>query len=530
MQTIILLVKNKADKMGKLKRMDEIQQILRTYLELGSYKAAARRLNISKNTLKHYVSLGSSTGKDLKTLIQLEQAEFIQLFYPQKVNSKLQEQQFLSKVDYLVTELKKVGVTRRILWEEYIKEYPEGYRYSWFCERLNQHIGRRDLTIAMRHNPGEKMQVDFAGKKLHWINVHTGEVHYCEVLVAVMPYSQKSFAIALPSQKVGDFVEGINQALCYFGGLPKVILSDNLKSFVTKADRYDPKFNELCVQLATHYQLDLQATRVGKPKDKASVENCVRTVYSRVYAPLRNQEFFSLKELNEAVLKQLELHNKTPYQKRQGCRRTVFETEELPLMRNLPADLFEVKRLTKAKVQGNYHIFLGEESNFYSVPYKYVGRKTQVVYTSKTVEVFVGHQRIAIHDRLKSGKYSYRTIKAHMPQNHQQWQRAQGFDGKYFLRKAGQVGPATVWVVGQVLTSRIHEPQSYKSCQGIFSLEKQYGKQRLELAALRCKTASKGTYGMLKRILKLNLDQADTRPDLFSPPKHENIRGAQAYQ
>jgi len=516
--------------MGKLKRMDEIQQILRTYLELGSYKACARRLSMSKNTVKHYVDLARLTNKDLSSLIQLEQAEFIKLFYPNKVTGKVQEQQFVSKVDYLLTELKKVGVTRRILWEEYIKENPGGYRYSWFCERLSQQIGRRDLTIAMRHNPGEKMQVDFAGKKLHWIDVHTGEVHYCEVLVAVMPYSQKSFAIALPSQKVGDFVDGINQALCYFGGLPKVILSDNLKSFVTKADRYDPTFNELCVQLATHYQLDLQATRVGKPKDKASVENCVRTIYTRVYAPLRNQEFFSLKELNEAVLQQLELHNITPYQKRQGCRQTVFEREELPLMGNLPSDLFEVKRLTKAKVQGNYHVLLGEENNYYSVPYQYVGRQTQIVYTSRTVEVFLDHRRIAIHDRLPGGRYSYRTVEAHLPQNHQQWQRAQGFDGKYFLRKAGRVGPATVWVVGQVLTSRIHEPQSYNSCIGIFRLANQYDNQRLELAALRCKAAGKGTYGMLKRILKLNLDQADTQPDLFTPPVHDNIRGPKTYQ
>ena len=228
-----------------------------------------------------------------------------------------------------------------MLWEEYRRDHPEGYGYSQFCERLKTEIGRKDLTLQIHHKPGEVMQVDFAGKKMHWVDVSSGEVHDCEILVAVFPHSQYTFAIALTSQKVGDFIHGLNQALLYFSKLPKIILSDNLKSFVIKADRYDPQFNELCVQLAAHYQIDLQATRVRKPKDKASVENMVGTVYTRIYAPLRNEVFHSLDQLNQSIRHQLALHNTKPYQNREGNRQQVFQTCEQPVMKELPGDLFE---------------------------------------------------------------------------------------------------------------------------------------------------------------------------------------------
>jgi len=375
------------------------------------------------------------------------------------------------------------------------------------------------------------MQVDFAGKKMSWVDIATGEVHACEVLIAVMPHSQYTFAIALPSQRVADFVYGLNQAFLFFGCLPKVLLSDNLKSYVTRADRYEPKFNALCVQLAAHYQIDLQATRVRKPKDKASVENMVSTVYTRIYAPLRNAIFHSEQELNEAVIHQLQIHNTKPYQKKADNRQLVFDQYERPEMRDLPSDLFEVKKITKSKVRRDYHIYIGEEKNYYSVPFQYVGKDTTVIYTSRTVEVYLNHQRIAIHSRLVSrNAYRYQTNANHMPKNHREWKKARGYNAAYFLAEADKVGPATRWVISHVLVSRIHEAQSYNSCKGILRLGEKYSPQRLEQASIRCQKVDKASYSMLKRILSHNLDQVDDQPDLFSMPEHSNIRGAQAYQ
>lgn len=216
----------------------------------------------------------------------------------------------------------------------------------------------------------------------------------------------------------------------FFGALPKVILSDNLKSYVSRADRYDPKFTQLCEQLGAHYQIDLQATRVGKPKDKASVENAVTQTYRRIYAPLRNEVFHSLEDLNKVVRMKTEEHNRQSFQKKVGSRQSVFEEFEFPVMRPLPSDLFEIKKITKATVQRNYHVFLGEEKNSYSVPYRYVGKRVEIIYTRTRVEVYLNHERVASHQRLFLGGRAYRhqTLEEHMPKNHREWKKAQGYN------------------------------------------------------------------------------------------------------
>lgn len=518
--------------MGKIKRMDQIRQILKTYLATHSYKATARRLQISKNTVKVYVRLGQAHLEDLSKLLLLPDSDLLPIFYPSK-DAGLRDRQtvFESKVAYWIKELRRVGVSRYLLWQEYRQKHPEGYGYSQFCERLSREMGRRDLTLRLDHEAGKTMQVDFAGKKLHWIDVASGEVHECEVLVVVFPHSQYTFAIAVPSQKVADFIYGLNQALLFFGGLPQVILSDNLKSYVIKADKYDPSFNELCVQLAAHYQIDLRATRVGKPKDKASVENMVTNVYRRIYAPLRNEVFHSLEELNAAIRQQLNQHNTTPYQQKAGTRHEIFHTYELPVMRVLPSDLFEVKKTTRAQVRRNYHLYLGEEKNYYSVPYQYVGRQATAIYTADIVEIYIDNQRVATHQRLlHRHAHQHQTNAEHMPKNHTEWKKARGYNAAYFLAEAEKIGTATRWAVEHILVSRIHEAQSYSSCLGLLRLAKKYSEVRLENAARRCRKVEKASYSMIKRILSHNLDMESEQLELFNMPEHDNIRGPQAYQ
>ncbi len=439
---------------------------------------------------------------------------------------------FESHLDDWLEDLRRVGVTRELLWQNYRATHPDGFGYSQFCEHLRRQVVQRDLTLALDHNPGEVLMVDFAGKKMEWVDLHTGELHTCELLVAVLPFSQYSFCIALPSQCLADFIHGLNQALLFLGALPNVILSDNLKAYVVRPDRYEPTFTQLCEQLGAHYQIDLQAARVASPKDKASVENAVTQMYRRIYAPLRDQVFHSIEDINTAIGAQLHRHNTKPYQKKNGTRQSMFQQYELPQMRALPADLFEIKKIAGAKVQRNYHIFLGEEKNFYSVPWQYAGKQAQVFYTSRTVEIYVEHKRIATHVRLSvyDRQYRYQTREEHMPRHHQEWKKAQGYDAAYFLEQGGLIGPATQWAIQQVLLSRIHEPQAYNSCKGILQLAKKHTPARLEQSAKRCQTAGKATYNMLKRILQLNLDQVEEQPLQLSLGLHENIRGPEYYQ
>ncbi len=519
--------------MGKLKRMDQVKEIIKTYVATNSLKATARQLQISKNTVKDYVRRGRLAQSDLSTLLTLSDEEFLSVFYPDKEsNERLIS--FNGKVAEWITELRRVGVTRHLLWEEYRKEHPTGFSYSRFCELLRNHVGRRDLTLQMNHEPGQIMQVDFAGKKLSWVDQASGEIKDCEVLVAVMPHSQHTFAIALPSQKTVDFIAGLNAALVYFGKLPQRILSDNLKAYVIRADRYEPKFNDLCVQLAAHYNIHLQATRAGKPKDKASVENMVSTVYTRIYAPLRNEIYHSEAALNAAIVQQLNKHNNLPYQKKEGTRRSIFETYALPAMRALPNQLFELKKSTMAKAQRNYHVYLGEEKNYYSLPFRYVGKKAKIIYTRKIVEIYVDNQRVALHQRLPLGaNHHYQTSISHMPQSHQEWKKSEGYDAGHFLGVGLKIGKDTHWAISQILSSKNHQSQNYKSCQGVLHLGKKYGNDRLERTAARCRQVNKVNYSMMVRILQHNLDQTDTESEqetVFTQLIHDNIRGSDAYQ
>jgi len=518
--------------MGKYKRMDQIIKLLKSYQATGSIKGVARQYGVSKNTVRDYLRLARSHDEDLDVVLRLPQDELRNLLYPDKaLSSSDRRAVFDAQVEGWIKELKRVGVTRQLLYEAYKRSHPDGYGSTQFYLYLSQEIGRRDLTLALSHQPGEKLQLDFAGKTLAWVDREGGEVHQAQVLLAVMPHSQHTFAIALPSQRTADFVYGIGEALRFFGGVPKVILSDNLKAFVIKSDRYDPDFNQVCVQLAEHYQIDLQAARPYKPKDKASVENAVRIAYTRLYAPLRDQIFYSLEQINTALLDQLAEHQVRDFQARKGNRLSCFTEHEKPLLRPLPTRSFQLKKTVQAKVQRNYHVFLGERKNFYSVPFQYVGKKATVVYSRATVEVFIGTDRVATHTRLHaSDRYRYQTDPTHPPKSHTEWRKTEGYDAAYFHSWAAKIGPATEWAISQILLTKIHEAQTYQACRGTLSLAKKYGDERLENACLRCQGAGKATYSMLRNILEKNLDQQNNSTDLFTPPAHGNIRGAAAYK
>ena len=516
--------------MGKPKRMDQVRFIISAYLETGSIGKTIERTKIARNTVRHYVRKAKAYMDDLGALLCLSDEELYSVFYSKPIKKQQgREDVFISKIEYWLSELKRVGVNKKLLWEEYRKAHPAGYGYSRFCERLVEEAGRKDLTLMLNHVPGEVMQVDFAGKKMSWRHPLTGDYHKCEVLVAVLPYSQQTFVIALDSQRLKDFVDGLNEALLYFGRLPKAILSDNLKSYVSRPDRYEPKFTELCKQLAAHYGLDLRATRVRKPKDKASVENMVSIVYTRIHAPLRNQVFHSRADLNAAIVKQLDLHNNRPFQKREGSRRMIFQRDEFPVMGELPNDIFEIRHIRKAKVQRNYHVQLGSKpAHFYSVPFQYVGKKALIYYTSKIVEIFIGQKRVAVHPTIQSDKpYKYSTKEEHTPSNHRDWKR--GYNSAYFRNEADNIGPATLWAIDYVLASRCNKAQTFNACKGILQLGKQVSFQRLEKVCQLCQQAGKAGYRMIKRMLQHNLDQIEAEPDLFNPPTHDNIRGPEAY-
>jgi transposase len=520
--------------MGAIKRMDQIIHIIEVYQRTRSIKATKRQAGCARNTVRDYLRLAAAYDKDLNVVMALPEDKLRQVFYPgtpAKDKDVDRLAYFNTHYDDWVKELKKKGVTRYLLWEEYRQSVPEGYSYTQFCVLFRERAQRKNLTLAINHKPGELLQFDYTGVTIPWVGKATGEVHECQVLVAIFPFSQYTFAVAMPSQKTADFVHGITRSLDYFGGLPHGIISDNLKAFVIKPDRYEPTFNDVIVQMSHHYKVDLQATRPYEPKDKAAVEGAVKTAYTRLFAPLRNTVFHSPEQINAAFVPLLEAHNEKPFQKREGSRAEIFLASEKPLLKSLPAASFLTKNTVKAKVNLSYHIYLSACKNYYSVPFRFVGKTAEIVYTHDTVEIFVGTKRVATHSRCHAAERNrYVTDLMHMPRNHQEWRKSEGFDAEYFLNNAAKIGPATKWAIGQVLASRYHESQAYRSCPGVFSLGKTYSPERLEAAATRLQVAGKATYSMLRNVLEKKLDIATSTPDLFTPPAHENIRGPAAYQ
>lgn len=318
--------------------MHQIRQILEHFKRGTGRNKTARLLSMSRNTIVEYRKRCALTGLSYEELLSLDDADLsamLRNIHPPQASADDTRYRYLeSRFSYFEAELRKTGVTKRILWEEYLKEVPDGYRYTRFCHFISQYDKKNGAVMRLVHHPGEELQVDFAGDKLSYIDKSTGEVIECEVLVCAMPYSHYMYAVALPSQKQDDFIAGLVKALHFLGTVPQVIKCDNLKSAVIKPDRYTPEFTQAMEYFAAHYGATAMATRVAKPRDKASVEKAVDVCYKRIYAPLRNQQFYSLNELNQAIIKQLNWHNDLPLQGKSYSRTQRF-TIQCSQTRNL---------------------------------------------------------------------------------------------------------------------------------------------------------------------------------------------------
>jgi len=511
--------------------MTQVRRIIQLRAEGLSKLKIAESLHIHRATLDSYLLKLNASGKSFSELSEYTDEQLQTLVYSEGATPKPDERldELKKHLDYFRHELTRTGVTRRLLWEEYHQAYPEGYRYTQFCEHFARYINATKATMHLMHQAGNTLQVDFAGKQLHYIDVQTGEIISCPVLICTLPFSGYTYVEALPSARQEHLFSALNRCLEYLGGIPKNILSDNMKQYVDKNHRYEYKFQELADQWAVHYKANLLATRPRKPKDKPSVEGSVHLSYLRIYARIRNEEFYSLQEINKRIRDNLVSYNQTSFQKLPGSRNEQFLQIEKPLLKPLPQDPFTIKHITAGKVQMNYHIILGEDKHQYSVPYQYIGQATKIIYDESTVEIYIGLKRVAFHKR-DYRVHGYTTLPEHMPEKHLRYNETLGWDAEYFLSLASKIGENAVEVFKKILASKDFIEQTYNACIGLKRLSNIYGPMRFETACQRALKGSRITYGMIKNILENNLDkQAIPEPSLFHIPDHENIRGSQNY-
>lgn len=446
------------------------------------------------------------------------------------VNGRLQF--LLNQMDYFKAELARPGVTLQLLWQEYARRQNAPYRYASFCRILKTSIRQQEAVYHKRYQPGEVLMIDFAGDRIGYTNRETGEKVSCVVFVSVLGYSNYTYAEVLPSASLPYLIRALNNNLRYIQGIPMSVLTDNMAQLVKKADRYEPTFTEAAQGWANHNGTIFQTARVAHPRDKTPVEIHVKIVYQRIYATLRHREFNSYNELSEAVAQKLNVHNQTNFQKRTYSRYDQFVGEELACLQRLPDQEYKMQKYTQSKVQKNYHILLGEDKHFYSVPYTYVGKAVQVIYTTDVVEIYHQMIRIAIHPR-QCGPYDYTTTGDHMPVSHQHYAQSQGYKGDDFLSIASGIGAHTQAYVERMLHSRKYEAHAYMGCLGLLRLGDQmhYGPARLENACRIGLQLERASYKTIETILKNEVDlQHPPEQNPAGPDgSHANLRGPEAF-
>lgn len=508
--------------------MRKIREVLRLNSIPGtSERTIAISCNIARSSVSEYLRRAEVAGLIWPLPDDLGDDHLETLLFPPQSAQKANEIP-LPDWSYIHKELRRKGVTRVLLWQEYKANNPDGLQYTQFCSRYLTWRGRQDPVMRQVHKSGEKLFVDYAGHTVPVTDSHTGEVRFAEIFVTVLGASSYTFCEATWTQSLPDWIASHIRAFEFYGGLPEVLVPDNLKSAVTKPHLYEPDLNKTYEDLAVHYGVVVVPARVRRPKDKAKAESGVQLAEQWILAKLRNRIFFSLEDLNRAIAELLTELNRRPFQKLEGCRQSMFEAVDQKALHPLPAYRYQYGEWTKARVHVDYHVQV--EGHYYSVPYKFLKEQLDVRSTATTVEMFLKNRRIASHVRSRK-KHGFTTLVEHMPASHKHYAK---WNPERLVSWAQKSGDHTSRLVEKILNSRAFPQQGFKSCLGIMSLGKSYGMDRLEAACKRALAINTTSYKSIKSILENGLDSqplpGQTTQQTENPIAHENIRGSDYYQ
>jgi len=506
--------------------MRKIKEVLRLKWQHGhSNKQIALSCKIARSTVSEYLDRAQRAGLTWPLDATLDDGALEALLFPDK-HAIVSSARSMPSMEYLHRELKRKGVTLQLLWYEYKETNPDGYQYSQFCNLYQQWQKKLDVTLRQKHRAGEKLFIDYCGQTVPIIDSATGEITQAEIFIAALGASSYTFAEASPGQDLPSWIRSHVHAFEFFGGVPKILVPDNLKAGVTHPCRYEPDVNPTYQDLAQHYATTVIPARVRRPRDKAKVESAVFVAERWILAALRNHTFFSVAELNRAIAKELVKLNNRKFKKIDTTRRQLFESIDRPALKALPTTPYEYASWKKAKVNIDYHIEI--DRHCYSVPYQLAREHVDVRITASTVEVLFKNRRVASHQRsYRQGGFT--SLYEHMPKSHQkhlEWTPSR------LIHWAEKNGPKTKQLVTHILDSRTHPEQGFRSCLGIMRLATHYSPQRLEKACGRALSIKAFSYKSVKSILKNGLEQQTLlfdQPDYQCHLNHNNIRGKKYY-
>lgn len=511
--------------------MRKLREVLRLKFDCKlSNRTIAKSVNISASTVSYYTRAFLAAELSWPLPERMSDDELMRLLEPHCLQLTLvtSQQKQLPCFKIIYNELKRKGVTLQLLWQEYHDNYPsKSYSYSEFCRRYRAWTKRLNPVMRQTHKAGEKCFVDYAGPTIDIYNPQSGHINQAKIFVATLGASGLVFAEATLTRSIPDWLGSHTRMLEYFGGVPKLIIPDNEKAGVTQASYYDPEKNPHYCAWACHYNTTVLPTRPRKPRDKAKVEAAVKLVEQAILAKLRHRKFFSIKELNTAIIVLLAEMNDRPFQKLPGSRRSQFESIERDTLKALPTVRYEHVEIKRIKVGLDYHICV--EGHYYSVPYCHVNQTVEYRLGRQYLEIYKAGQRIASHIR-KQSVGDKTTLTEHMPKSHrahEQWTPLT------FHKWASALGKPVQLVTESILNRQTHPECCYRIFLGLKRLYKNYGNKRF-LDACQCAVQGQAiSYHSIKAILKNGLDQTsillNEDEEEFTPTYHINIRGAHYY-
>lgn len=513
---------------NKLDPMD-LKQIITLHIDGLSNRQIGEMLGISRNTVNTYVRLVKACDHRFEDILAMDTAALHELFAGHTTIKNQRFNELMLHFEKVNEGRKHPGFTFLFHYNEYKTAAADPYSYTQYMEHYKRRHAKAKGSMKLEHEAGKEVFIDFAGQKLHIVDKTTGEKIPVETFVSILPNSQYTYAEACGSQKREDMIKCMANALSFYGGAPKAIVSDNLKTAVSRASKYEPSINRTFKEFAQHYQCAINPTRTYSPQDKALVENAVQLVYQRIYYPLRNMVFFSLADLNREIKRLLHGYNDLLLQRKEASRKELFQSVERSYLKPLPTSSYEIKDYKRAKVQKIGYVYFSPDKTYYSVPYRFIGTDTLIHYTGTTVEVYHDHLRIAIHKR-NSAKGIYNTVKEHLCSTKKAYL---DWSPDYFRNKAAEHGHQVLSVINRIFTDCDYPETGYKRAMGIIQLHRMYGSQRLDKACEIALYVQSCSYQRISNILKNGQDKHFIPPDEGQQthiPKHENIRGATAYK
>ena len=506
--------------------MRHIKEILRLKLDAKlSHRQIARSLDIGVGTVSIYSRRATEIGLTWPLPPDLSDNDLEQRLFPAPV-LKGRHGRVTPDCASIHQELKRKGVTKQLLWEEYKQAHGDaGYQFSQYCGYYREWVIKQKRSMRHIHRAGEKLFVDYSGATMPIVNPDTGEIRSAEIFVATLGASNYTFAMASWSQRKADWIDAHVKAFEFFGGVPEIVVPDQLRSAVSKPCRYEPVINASYQHMASHYKTAIIPARPLKPKDKAKAENAVLIVQRWILARLRHQTFFTLADLNITIKVLLEDLNQRPFKKLPGSRLSQFEMLDKPALHALPDKPYEYIEFKLARVNIDYHFEF--DKHYYSVPHNLVKSQVEIQATRDGVAVFFRGKQVARHPRSQR-QGGFTTDANHMPEAHK---RHQSWTPKKLVSWAGRIGVSTQELVTALLEQKKHPEQAYRACLGLLNLSKQYTPARLEAACQRALHIKAPRLKNVKLILESNMDQL---PLPLAQPKtntesHHNVRGSDYY-